>query len=170
VVSTPNPIGVSLDSISVDYTVSMNSVEMATGSHDSVSIGSGNSTLKLETPMRNESIPPWWTSHIRSDERTMVRIDATVRSARLGRSTDLSRSREIETDIFDEADPSSSTATDEGDCAGSGGASAPAATGHGGSDETETETEATATTTATESGDDSTDTPDGGDGGGILPN
>jgi LEA14-like dessication related protein len=100
VVSNPNPIGVSLDGLSVDYTVSMNSVEMATGSRDGVSIGSGNSTLELETRMRNEAIPPWWTSHIRNDERTTVDIDATVHSALLGRSTDLSRSREIETDLI----------------------------------------------------------------------
>jgi hypothetical protein len=73
----------------------------------------------------------------------------------------------IETDIFDEGDPGSSTATDESDGAGSGGASTPTATEHGGSDETETETETEATTTtATESGDASTDTPDGG---GLLP-
>lgn len=100
VVSNPNPIGVSLDGLSVDYTISMNAVEMATGSRDGVSIGSGNSTLDLETRMRNEAIPPWWTSHIRNDERTTVDIDATVRSDRLGRNTDLTRSRTIETDLI----------------------------------------------------------------------
>ena len=99
VISNPNPLGVSLDGVSVNYTVSMNSIEMAHGQRDGISVGSGNSTLDLETEMRNEAIPPWWTSHIRNDERTTIDIDATVASNRLGRSTDLSRSHDIETDL-----------------------------------------------------------------------
>lgn len=100
VISNPNPLGVSFDGVSVNYTVSMNSIEMAHGQRDGIGVESGNSTLDLETEMRNEAIPPWWTSHIRNDERTTIDIDATLASNRLGRSTDISRSHNIETDLI----------------------------------------------------------------------
>jgi LEA14-like dessication related protein len=100
VVSNPNPIGVGLDGVSVNYTVSMNDVEMARGGREGVSVASGNSSIALETDLANDAIPPWWTSHVRNDERTTVAIDATVTSDLLGRSADLTRTREIQTDLI----------------------------------------------------------------------
>ena len=99
VVSNPNPIGVGLDGVSIDYTVSMNDVEMAHGEREGVAIERGNSTIDLETRLQNGAIPPWWTSHIRNDERTVIGIDATVTSGLLGRSASFSRTHEIETDV-----------------------------------------------------------------------
>jgi LEA14-like dessication related protein len=100
VVSNPNPVGIGLDGVSVNYTVSMNDIEMAQGGREGVQVGTGNSTLGLETEMRNEAIPPWWVSHVRNGEQTTVDIDATVTSDRLGRSVEFSRSREIDTDLL----------------------------------------------------------------------
>ena len=100
VISNPNPVGVGTDDVSVNYTISMNSIEMAHGEREGVAVGTGNSTLDLETQMRNDAIPPWWTSHIQNDEQTVIGIDATVSSDRLGRSADISRSHEIETDLI----------------------------------------------------------------------
>lgn len=100
VVSNPNPVGIGLDGVSVNYTVSMNDIEMAQGGREGVRVGTGNSTLGLETQLRNDGIPPWWVSHIRNGERTTLDIDANVTSDRLGRSVDFSRSREIQTDIL----------------------------------------------------------------------
>lgn len=100
VVSNPNPVGVGLDGVSVNYTVSMNDIEMAQGGREGVRVGTGNSTLELETRLRNDGIPPWWVSHVRNGERTTLDIDATATSDRLGRSVDFSRSREIRTDIL----------------------------------------------------------------------
>ncbi|SMO52466.1 LEA type 2 family protein [Halorubrum cibi] len=100
VVANPNPIGVGLDGVAVNYTVSMNDVEMARGGREGIRIGTGNSTLGFETRMRNDAIPPWWTSHVRNDEQTDVVIDATVTSDRLGRGVEFSRTREIETDLL----------------------------------------------------------------------
>lgn len=100
VVSNPNPIGIGLDGVSANYTVSMNGVEMAHGQRDGVRIETGNSTMDLETQMRNDAIPPWWVTHIENDERTVIEIDATITSDLLGRSTDVSRSHEIETDLI----------------------------------------------------------------------
>ncbi|WP_066415689.1 LEA type 2 family protein [Halorubrum aethiopicum] len=100
VVSNPNPVGIGLDGVAVNYTVSMNSIEMARGGREGIRIGTGNSTVALETRMRNDAIPPWWASHVRNGERTTVDIDATVTSDRLGRGVAFSRSREIETDLL----------------------------------------------------------------------
>jgi LEA14-like dessication related protein len=100
VISNPNPVGIGLEGVSVNYTVSMNSIEMAHGTRDGVGVEPGNSTMNLETRMRNDAIPPWWTSHIRNGERTTVGINATITSDRLGRSTDVRRTHEIETDLI----------------------------------------------------------------------
>ncbi|WP_434520925.1 LEA type 2 family protein [Halorubrum sp. AS12] len=100
VVSNPNPIGVGLDGVSINYTVSMNDVEMAAGGREGVGVASGNSSLAFETALENDAIPPWWTSHVENDERTTVAIDATVTSDLLGRSANLTRTREIETDLI----------------------------------------------------------------------
>ncbi|MDZ5812665.1 LEA type 2 family protein [Halorubrum sp. AD140] len=100
VVSNPNPVGVGLSGVSVNYTVSMNDIEMAQGGREGVRVGAGNSTIPLETDLRNDEIPAWWVSHVRNGERTDVRIDATATSERLGRSVDFSRDREIQTDLL----------------------------------------------------------------------
>ncbi|GAB7008417.1 LEA type 2 family protein [Halorubrum trueperi] len=100
VVSNPNPVGIGLDGVSVNYTVSMNAVEMAQGGREGVRVGTGNSTIDLETDLQNDAIPAWWVSHVRNDERTTVSIDATVTSDRIGRSVDFTREREIETDLL----------------------------------------------------------------------
>jgi LEA14-like dessication related protein len=100
VVSNPNPVGVGLDGVSVNYTVSMNEIEMAQGGRKGVSVGTGNSTIPLETALQNEAIPPWWVSHVRNGERTTVGIDASVTSDLLGRTVEFDRSREIRTDLL----------------------------------------------------------------------
>ena len=100
VVSNPNPIGVGLDGVSANYTVSMNDIEMARGGRDGISVGTGNSTVPLETDLRNDAIPSWWVSHVRNDERTTVDIDANVTSGLLGRSVEFSQGREVTTDLL----------------------------------------------------------------------
>ena len=100
VVSNPNPIGVGLDGVSVNYTVSMNDIEMAQGGREGVSVGTGNSTIPLETDLRNDAIPSWWVSHVRNGERTAVDIDASVTSGLLGRSVEFSQGREVTTDLL----------------------------------------------------------------------
>lgn len=99
-VENPNPVGVSLGGVTIDYTVRMNDVAMANGTKEGISIGSGNSTTHLETTMFNDRIPPWWASHVSNRERTDVVIDAEVASSTLGQRRSLQRTREIETDIL----------------------------------------------------------------------
>ncbi|MFD1571562.1 LEA type 2 family protein [Halorubrum laminariae] len=99
-VSNPNPVGVGLDGVAVDYTISMNDIEMAQGGREGVQIGTGNSTLRFNTSLQNDDIPAWWVSHVRDGERTTVRIEATATSGLLGRGVDFSQTREIETDLL----------------------------------------------------------------------
>jgi len=100
-VTNPNPVGVQLGGVGVNYTVSMNSVEMAQGDRQGVSIGTGNSTLAFSTEMQNDRIPPWWVTHIDNGETTTVGIDATVTSSTLGgRSVSVNQERTIETDLL----------------------------------------------------------------------
>jgi LEA14-like dessication related protein len=86
VVNNPNPVGISLGDVTVSYDVLMNDVEMANGTKEGVSVGSGNSTVAFTTEMRNDRIPAWWASHVRNGEHTTVRVDAEVRSGTLGRT------------------------------------------------------------------------------------
>lgn len=101
VVNNPNPVGVRLGDTSVNYTVSMNDVEIALGSKDGVGIESGNSTVNLKTDLQNERIPPWWVSHVRNGERTDLTVTATAHSGLVGRSaTFQAADRTIETDLI----------------------------------------------------------------------
>ena len=100
VVSNPNPIGVQLGGASVDYTVRMNDVPIASGGREGLQLSSGRSTLAFTTQMDNEQIPAWWYTHVENGERTQVEIDGDVRSSTLGRSLSVTQGRAIETDII----------------------------------------------------------------------
>lgn len=100
-VNNPNPIGISLGGVGVNYTVDMNEVRMAAGDKKGISIGKGNSTITLRTLMDNQQIPVWWASHLQNDERTDVGVTATVKSSTLGQSYTTSLPpRTIETDLL----------------------------------------------------------------------
>lgn len=101
-VNNPNPIGVRLGGLTIDYTVSMNGVSIANGTTDGVEVEAGNSTLNLTTAMNNEQIPAWWYTHIDNGETTEVDIDARADSS-LGQAS-FGRSRMIETDIAGQFD------------------------------------------------------------------
>jgi len=103
VVDNPNPVGVRLGGTTVDYTVNMNDVALATGEKSGIALGTGETTLPFTTSVRNERIPDWWVSHVGGDERehTEVTVDATVRSSLLGgRSVEIAQQESIDTDII----------------------------------------------------------------------
>ncbi|MFB6117654.1 LEA type 2 family protein, partial [Halosegnis sp.] len=103
VVNNPNPVGVQLGDTSIVYTVRMNDVTMATGNKSGVAVATGNSTLAFTTRMDNERIPAWWASHINNGERTVVTIDASVRSGLLGNRTfELEQERQINTSLIEQ--------------------------------------------------------------------
>lgn len=100
VVNNPNPINVQLGGTSVNYTVSMNDIAMASGSKQGLAIEQGNTTLDFTTQMQNEKIPAWWVSHIRNGEQTQLEIDARVHSSLVGQTATVPHSQEINTDII----------------------------------------------------------------------
>ncbi|NLV10635.1 hypothetical protein GOC74_11930 [Halomicrobium mukohataei] len=98
----PNPIGVRLGNVRVNYSVAMNDVTLASGQRDGVRVPTGNSTLNLTTAIDNEQIPVWWYTHVDNGETTAVDIDTRVETP-LGEAS-LGQSRAIETDIAGQFD------------------------------------------------------------------
>lgn len=99
-IRNPNPVGVQLGGMTVDYAVEMNGLTMATGSRNGVAVPAGNSTLNFTSHIRNERIPDWWVSHLRNGERTTLAVDATVHSSLVGAAVGAPPvEREIATDV-----------------------------------------------------------------------
>jgi len=86
VVNNPNPIGIRLGGMTVNYSVNMNGVRMATGSKSGIDVGTGNTTINLTTYLENDRIPKWWVTHIENDEQTSLVVDADIHSGLLGRT------------------------------------------------------------------------------------
>ncbi|MDS0283150.1 LEA type 2 family protein [Haloarcula onubensis] len=100
-VSNPTPVGVSLGGTTIDYTVSMNDVAIASGVKEGIALQSGNTTVQFSTRMQNGKIPAWWVSHIGNGERTQVTIDATITDPLVGdRTVAVTQNRTVETDIM----------------------------------------------------------------------
>jgi LEA14-like dessication related protein len=100
-VHNPNPVGITLGGVGVNYSVEMNDVQMATGVKSGIGVGAGNSTIEFVTLMQNEKIPRWWVSHLQNGERTDLTVQATVSSATLGQSvTKTPVRRSIDTDLL----------------------------------------------------------------------
>lgn len=99
-VRNPNPVGTGFLDVSADYEVAMNNITMATGGKSGISAPPGESTVTTRSYLRNERIPRWWASHIQNDERTQVRIDASIRSGLVGQSFAVPQERTIETDLL----------------------------------------------------------------------
>ncbi|MFB6103822.1 MAG: LEA type 2 family protein [Halobacteriaceae archaeon] len=99
-VHNPNPIGIGLGTATIEYTVMMNEIEMASGAEHGIGIGTGNSTLQLHTYLQNSKIPTWWVSHIQNGERTALEVTAHVSSGFGLSTTQTPVQRELETDIL----------------------------------------------------------------------
>lgn len=104
IIHNPNPVGISLGDAQVEYTVSMNDVDLATGEREGISVGSGNTTVDLTTRMDNDQIPEWWATHIAADERSHLVVDAEVTHERFSRTASFDHDRTVETDLIGEFD------------------------------------------------------------------
>ena len=101
VVNNPNPFGVRLGGLSVDYAVEMNGIRMATGGREGLGVNaSSNTTIPVTTLMDNDRIPPWWTSHVENGENTTLVIDASVHSDLVGREFNPQIERTINTSLI----------------------------------------------------------------------
>lgn len=99
-VSNPNPFGIGLGTVTIDYTASMNGIEMATGDKHGIGIGTGNSSLRLHTYLDNTKIPAWWVSHIRNGESTTLTVETHIDTGLLLSTTRTPVQRSIDTDIL----------------------------------------------------------------------
>ena len=100
IIDNPNPIGVAVGGASVNYSVTMNEVHMATGGLDGIAIDRGQSPVPLNSSMENEGITDWWLSHVEADETTDVAIDATLTTERFDRDVDYTHTTTVDTDIL----------------------------------------------------------------------
>lgn len=100
VVNNPNPVGVQLGGLSIEYAVEMNGITMATGNKKGVGVETGNSTVGFTSHLQNDRIPEWWVSHLQNGEQTTLTVDADVHSSFVGQSFGApSVEREINTDV-----------------------------------------------------------------------
>ncbi|QKY19447.1 LEA type 2 family protein [Halolamina sp. CBA1230] len=101
VVNNPNPFGVRLGGLTVDYAVEMNDVRMATGGREGVGVNaSGNTSIPLTTMMNNDRIPTWWVSHVENDENTTLTVDASIHSDLLGKEFNPQIERPVNTNVI----------------------------------------------------------------------
>ena len=101
VVNNPNPFGVRLGGLTIDYAVEMNGVRMATGGREGLGVNAGgNSSIPLTTQMNNDRIPPWWVSHVENDENTTLTVDASIHSDLLGQSFEPQIERSVNTNVI----------------------------------------------------------------------
>ena len=101
VVDNPNPFGVRLGGLTIDYAVEMNGVRMATGGREGIGVNaSGNTSIPLTTLMNNDRIPPWWVSHVENGENTTLTVDASIHSDLLGQSFEPQIERSVNTNVI----------------------------------------------------------------------
>lgn len=100
VITNPNPIGLNLGGVGINYSVAMNDIHMATGALDGIEVGRGDTTVPLNSTMANEGITEWWPSHVAAGEVTEVDVDLTVSTDRFGREVDYTHTTTIDTDIL----------------------------------------------------------------------
>jgi LEA14-like dessication related protein len=101
VVNNPNPFGVKLGGLTIDYAVEMNDVRMATGGREGLGVNaSGNTSIPVTTLMNNDRLPPWWVSHVENDENTTMTIDASIHSDLLGKEFKPQINRSVNTNII----------------------------------------------------------------------
>ena len=100
-VSNPNPFPIPLRRADVTYTVFMNGLSVADGQESGVSLGPGNSTVRVRTALANDRIDEWWITHVRRGERTNLTVSATVDSARVDGSVSRRVARRtVRTDVI----------------------------------------------------------------------
>ena len=129
-----NPKSVPITVTEVGYDVTMNDVAMGEGATERTYVipPGGTRTIESTVLLRNGKLDEWWTSHLRNDQVTELRIDFYARidlSAVGGGSVripldGLTYEKEIETDLF-----GTKNATANGTAAGGADANGTAASG-----------------------------------------
>lgn len=77
-VDNPNPLGINISNITVDYTITLNRVPFIRGTRRGVAVQQGNQTLSLRSTLVADNIPRWWASHLSNGEQSMVRARVRI--------------------------------------------------------------------------------------------
>ena len=96
-VDNPNPVGT--PALETTYTVSMNDLEVASGT-ENVSVEPGVTTERTSMTVNHDRLVEWWTSHLENGERTDVGVDVRVFGDTVGGVTAVTETRTIETDLL----------------------------------------------------------------------
>ncbi|MHB9286282.1 LEA type 2 family protein [Halobacteriales archaeon Cl-PHB] len=99
-VSNPNPFGVSLSGLAIDYSLTMNGVKMGQGRQEGVTLAAHAASIPLTTYLDNDQIPAWWYTHVEGGERTTVTVRANLSHGLLGEGVSLPRTQTIRTDVL----------------------------------------------------------------------
>ena len=107
-VENPNPFGFG-GQADVTYDVALEGVPLAEGEGTDLGVDSGSNTLDFNTTLFAENLPPWWSSHLNSDEVSQLEADADadVSLGPLSGSHSTTIEDEIDTDIEGALDESS---------------------------------------------------------------
>lgn len=97
-INNPNPVGLSLGFIDLEYTAEANNITLARGSINEVNLGTGNNTKTLETELLQENIPQWWVSHLKNRENSTISAPVNVKTPAKSFSTE-AFSKNVETNI-----------------------------------------------------------------------
>jgi len=96
-VENPTLLGLGDSVASVEYTLSMNDVQMAHERQEDIAISGGETDLNLSTWIDNDDVPRWWVTHIERGERTTVEVDPTLTVDRLGVAVEADAAAHTET-------------------------------------------------------------------------
>lgn len=78
VIKNPRLLEVSETVVNVEYTVALNTVEIAHGRKNTVQLSGKQNVITVSTWVNNDDIPEWWVTHINRNQTTTVRVDPTV--------------------------------------------------------------------------------------------
>lgn len=96
----------------VDYTVSLNDVQVAEGQKNGLNIGPGRNVLNLSIELDNDKIPPWWVTHVANDEQTTLTVETSASSSLLPLSRGLpAETQTLRTDMLASLSNSSESET-----------------------------------------------------------
>lgn len=79
-VHNPNPLGLNITNITVDYTIRMAGTPLVQGQKQGIRIKEGNNTLSVTSTLAADRVPAWWASHLRQDEQSTVAAVARIQT------------------------------------------------------------------------------------------
>ncbi|MFC6963215.1 LEA type 2 family protein [Halocatena marina] len=77
-IENPRILGIIELFVDVEYSVSLNTVEIARGEKQSIQPSGKQNVVTVSTWANNDDIPKWWVTHINNNQTTTVRVNTDV--------------------------------------------------------------------------------------------